>query len=546
MHFEWITPKADLNGDAAFIHTDFTNNKPGDLLFVTPNPYRGATCPCIAIAQLPPIGVRYDRGNGQWSVVTEDGSAMPSGESFNVLAEPRSGPAVFVQQATKKNSAGNHTFIDSSATNGKPDAVLEVTQLVNPGGNASSHYNAHPIGVRYYSSKHEWAVINEDGAPMRAGAAFNVLVGASASSGGITRTVIATAANTKGDGVQFSSPASNGRSGSMSFVTPVWNPDGKGGTKSVAQTGVAYDAQVSHRWDVIDDLLSSVPLGSAYNVLIYPLAQHLVRNFESTAGSGSTTGDAAHLDSVLTNSEPSDVLFVTPNPYRGAKCPCIAVAPLPAIGVWYDRINDQWAVVTEDQSEMPSGESFNVLAEPVKGGAILVQTAQHSNTAGDHTFLNSPLTNGKPNAVLEVTQVANPGGTNKAVFNPHPIGVRYYPVQRRWAVFNEGGAAMTPGASFNILVGTSASGGGVTKVLTATKANEEHNAVFFSSSESNGHPHSVSFVTPVWNPGGKGGVRSVTQTGVGYDTPTTQWAMVGYQLTKVPLGSAYNLLIYRS
>jgi hypothetical protein len=330
----------------------------------------------------------------------------------------------------------------------------------------------------------------------------------------------------------------------MTFVTPVWNPGGKGGTKDAAQTGVGYDARVTHRWAAIDDLIGKVPLGSAYNLLIYPLAQHLVRNFEVTAGS--TTGDAAYLDSVRTNSEPDDVLFVTPNPYRGAHCPCEAVAPLPAIGVWYDRLTDQWAVVTENQSLMPSGESFNVLAEPVKGGAVLVQTARHSNTAGDHTFLNSALTNGKPDAKLEVTQVANPGGTKTAIFNPHPIGVRYYPVQRRWAVFNESGAAMPLGASFNVLAGTSASGGGVTQVLTATKANEKKNAVFFSSSSSDSKPHSVSFVTPVWNPGGKGGVRSVIQTEVGYDTLMKEWAMVDYHGAKVPLGSAYNLLIFPS
>jgi hypothetical protein len=222
------------------------------------------------------------------------------------------------------------------------------------------------------------------------------------------------------------------------------------------------------------------------------------------------------------------------------------VAPLPAIGVWYDRLSDEWAVVTEDQSSMPADESFNVLAEPASGGAVLVHTASKSNTSGDHTFLNSPLTIGKPRAVLAVTQVANPGGTAKAVFNPHPIGVRYYPSLRRWAVFNEDGAKMPLGASFNILVGSSASFGGSTRVVTVSKANQVGHAVLFSSSKSNGLPGSLTFVTPVWNPGGKGGVRSATQTSVGYDTTVSRWAVVSERPASLPLGSAYDLLIFSS
>ncbi len=545
IHFEWTAGTGDTSGDAAFLNTSATNNDPGDVLFVTPNPYRGATCPCLAVAPLPAIGVRYDRGNGQWSVVIESKTAMPSGESFNILAEPRAGTAMFVQQASKKNSVGNHTFIDAPATNANPHAMIEVTQVVNPGGSKGGQYNPHAVGVRYYPARHQWAVINEDGAKMPVGAAFNILVGKPASPGDVTRTLTARTANKVGDAVLFSNSASNSRPSSMTFVTPVWNPGGKGGIKSTAQTAVGYDAKLA-RWAVVDDLATSAPLGSAYNLLIFPQEQFPVAHFEWTALAGNTTGDAAHIDSAITNDLPGDVLFVTPNPYRGATCPCLAVPPLPAIGVWYDRLNGQWAVVKENQSSMPSGESFNVLAEPASSSAVLVHTAAKSNTSGDHTFLNASLTNDRPHAVLEVTQAVNPDGAAKAVFNPHPIGVRYYPARGQWAVINENGAKMPLGASFNILVGGSASGGGGTKVVTVTKANQVGDGVFVSSSKSNGLAGSVIFVTPVWNPGGKGGVRSVTSTSVSYITSVQRWAVVSARPASLPLGSAYDLLIYPS
>ena len=46
------------------------------------------------------------------------------------------------------------------------------------------------------------------------------------------------------------------------------------------------------------------------------------------------------------------------------------------------------------------------------------------NTNSNTTYLDNPLTNGEPDAVLSVTQDWNPGG-GRGVYNDHPISVLY-------------------------------------------------------------------------------------------------------------------------
>ncbi|MFN2270029.1 MAG: hypothetical protein ACK2US_04275, partial [Anaerolineae bacterium] len=61
-------------------------------------------------------------------------------------------------------------------TNKTPSALVFATQNWNPGGGLGGTYNAHPVGMWYSVAAGRWAVFNEDGAAMPAGAAFNVLV----------------------------------------------------------------------------------------------------------------------------------------------------------------------------------------------------------------------------------------------------------------------------------------------------------------------------------------------------------------------------------
>jgi hypothetical protein len=120
------------------------------------------------------------------------------------------------------------------------------------------------------------------------------------------------------------------------------------------------------------------------------------------------------------------------------------------IGVRYEGVNEKkWAIFNQDRAAIPAGATFEVIIPPES--ETFVHYANLDNTEGNSTYLNNPLTNGEPDAILTVTQNWNPGG-GRGIYNDHPISVLYDADIRKWAICNRGGAPMAGGAAFNIAV----------------------------------------------------------------------------------------------
>jgi hypothetical protein len=118
-----------------------------------------------------------------------------------------------------------------------------------------------------------------------------------------------------------------------------------------------------------------------------------------------------------------------------------------------------WALVPYLQGGTATGEQGEPMqsnqAEPAPGGAafdaVFVHRATPENISANSTYLDDPLTNNNPDAILYVTQNWNPGG-NGDTYNDHPIGVWYDSSRQRWAIFNQDREAMPDGAAFNVAV----------------------------------------------------------------------------------------------
>lgn len=121
------------------------------------------------------VGVWYAGTVRRWAIFNQDLAPVPPGSAFEVIVPPDS--AGFVHEAGVLNTAGHYTYLDNRLTNGRPDAVLDVTQNWNPGGGRGV-YNDHTVGTQYDAKLEKWAIYNRDGAPMPEGAAFNVAVSA--------------------------------------------------------------------------------------------------------------------------------------------------------------------------------------------------------------------------------------------------------------------------------------------------------------------------------------------------------------------------------
>jgi hypothetical protein len=162
----------------------------------------------------------------------------------------------------------------------------------------------------------------------------------------------------------------------------------------------------------------------------------------------------------------------------------------------------------------------------------LLQTATTSNATGGFTEINSSTSNGKPHAILFVTE-----DTNSGVVDNHPYGVFY--IGPEWAIFNEDRGTMPLGAQFFVLAFSGSSSTDFT--LTASSGNIDGDSAFINSSKTNGMPTVKLQMTQNWNPGGVGGVYNNHIVGV-WDNGA-QWGAFNEDGVTMPVGPSFNILV---
>jgi len=436
----------------------------------------------------------------------------------------------FVQFANTGNTAANQTIIDHPLTNGNANAVIIVTPNFSPGDVTGGIYDAHPIGVFYTGSN--WAIFNQDLAAMPANASFNVLI-PNAGPGVFVHT--ASAGNTEcvsSQCTRIDNPLSNNNPNAILLVTPNWNPGGTGGVPDNHPIGVYYRGT---KWDIFNQDLAAMPDGASFNVMILSPGPGV---FVHKATAGNTVGDHTNTDSPLSNSDPNAIVFATPNYNPGGLG---GVYDNHNIGVYYLAVAKKIAVFNQDTAAMPLNAAFNILVSPLNTAAF-VHTATAGNTVTNHTFIDNPLSNGNPNAIILVTPNWNPGG-GAGVYDDHPIGVFYEWIRRRWAIFNEDGvlAAMPLGAAFNVMIFTTDAAELVHK---ATASNISANYTTIDYPLANNQFNTILLTTPNWNPGGVGGVYDNSPIGVDYNG-TPGWIVFnqGPSPVAMPTGAAFNIFI---
>jgi len=425
--FVHTATSGNISGNVTTIDNPLTNNNPNAVLLITQNWNPGGSG---GQYNNHPIEAGY--WGGRWFILNQDLANMPTNASFNVLVLS-GGPDAFVHTATAGNTnAAGWSYIDSPLTNGKPNAIVFITQV------AGGSINAHPIGIRYDILHRQWAVYNRDTTDVPEGAAFNVLV---PTTGTDAFFHTAAAGNISGSVTFIDNPITNNNPHAIVLVTQNWNPRGLGGTTNNHPIGVLYDGS-EHKWGIFNEDLAAMPQGAGFNVLI-PSVDSAV--FTHISRSGNVAGSTTVIDYPLTNGKAGAILFATQNfnPSGGG-----AKYNKHPIGTVY-IISNKWTVFNEDLATMPTDVGFNVL---VRSGDTTVFThrATSANIAGNLTWIDNPLTNDDPYAFLLVTQSPNIGGGS--AYNGRPIGVRYGVSEKKWAIFNEDGSNMPANADFSVMV----------------------------------------------------------------------------------------------
>lgn len=262
---------ANVVGNSTILNDAWLNNQPKHFCLVTHcwNPF-GMGGAYINSQ----IGSWYNTGSGRANVFTENSSSMPLNTGFNVW-DLDADLTAFVQQASAANTVGHITYINNAQTNGKPTARVFMSANWNPYGYGGV-FNNHPTGVWYDAGRAQWAIYNQDSAPMPSGAAFTVKVLPPANTNDYAfnyYTHIATPNNSVGSVTYLTfGPAYAGAYKNQAvIVTPVFNPSGgSGGVYDTHNLGVFYDSG-RQLWAIYHEDGAAITAGAAYNVRITPV-----------------------------------------------------------------------------------------------------------------------------------------------------------------------------------------------------------------------------------------------------------------------------------
>lgn len=170
-------------------------------------------------------------------------------------------------------------------------------------------------------------------------------------------------------------------------------------------------------------------------------------SFVHRASDKNSRGDYTYLSDPRIDGDPNAVVLAAPSTDHANAGTSVYDHN---IGVWYEFIDQKkWAIFNQDRATVPAGAAFKVAFPQASEG--FVHHAELTDTVGDTTYLDNPLTNDEPDVVVSVTQNWNPGG-GEGVYNDHRVGVRYDEDVDKWMVYNTGGARMPDGAAFNVAV----------------------------------------------------------------------------------------------
>ncbi len=208
-------------------------------------------------------------------------------------------------------------------------------------------------------------------------------------------------------------------------------------TANPRNIGVWYDAG-RKRWAVYNESKAPMPAGASFSVRALPPGASA---FVHRASSASLSGHVTYLGHPLLDGRAEASLQVT-HVYNPPGAP--GVHDDHPIGVWYNTSSRRWAIYNEDLVAMPANVSFNV---KVGGNAIVVASA--SNLTKGAIVLDSPETNGRPEARLFVTHSWNPPGAPTA-YHTRPFGTRYDAGTGRWSVFDIDGSPILAGVGFHV------------------------------------------------------------------------------------------------
>ncbi len=521
------TPSADASVLASFVHVADAANSSGGFTYLTHPLLDGSPEMRFVVSKSWNPGLIagtndtvelflwYDPSRGQWSIARADLGANGSGESYSVLI-PRQDERIFRHTTDAGNTTGHWSRFSSPLTERNPDALVLVTPVVEIlDFGAGDFWTDSPQGVFYDAPGGQWAVFNQDFSPLGAPTRFNVYVVPEQARALVH---VATGSNSVGNISFLEDPALNAHANALLQHTQNWMPNF---IYNAAPTGVYYEA-TRGEWGVFNQDGSPLSVGAAFNLLDPDARSAFWADESGGPGLNFTVLDHPHeqgRDEIL--------LLVTQNRSAGSG----VVNPEEVRVV--TSTGGQHRIANLNGVAMPDGAGFNVYAPP-RDLSTFVHVASSTNTIGNYTLLDHPLTRARPDALVFATPHQNPFRTNVLDLQSSVIGVWY--TGSDWAIFNQDISGLPVGAAFNVHV---VSPGPDAFVHTATgstlggRTTLDHPAL-------NGHPEARLIVTQSWNPPGAASAYNDHAVAVEYHAGRGRWEIVTQDGASMP-GASFNV-----
>lgn len=163
-------------------------------------------------------------------------------------------------------------------------------------------------------------------------------------------------------------------------------------TTGAHNIGVWYDAE-ARRWAIFNQDLAPMAQGTSFDVHVLSGGAAFVHQ----ATAENTVGDGTYLDDPLTDADHDAPPSVAQNWNPGGVVG--GTYNDHPVGVRYDADVKQWVIFNEDGAQMPEGAAFNVSVLPL-GEPAFVQRATPANVTENWTYVDDPLVNGDPTAII--------------------------------------------------------------------------------------------------------------------------------------------------
>ncbi len=237
-------------------------------------------------------------------------------------------------------------------------------------------------------------------------------------------------------------PFGNGNPHAIVSVTQNWNPGGAGGSFNDHPLGVLYNFSAS-KWAIFYQDIAAMPEGASFNVSI-------------PAVDASTFVQSGHRRELSSRNStyhrsPDHQRQSLRHPTRDPE-----LDPSGIGGVYNDHLigalvsyGAKWAIFNQDLAAMPVGVSFNV-SIPAIDAATFFHTAVAWNISRQLYRLPPPSHRRQPHAIILVTQSFNLLVASSASTTPSDRRLVHRVIH--WSIFNQDGAVMPVGASFNVTV----------------------------------------------------------------------------------------------